>query len=131
MRRTDAYKIYPEFKTLFKNFRKAKSREAWLILGEAIDKAYRENKTILEKVTTLENDYKAVWKVYKRHLKRMPKSSRIDVWARWHKTQAELETKLSDIMAAIHGLYAETKISARTEALPEIGAYYVQLTKGM
>jgi hypothetical protein len=134
MRRSDAYKIYPQFKALFKDLRCAKGKEsdeAWHILGEALDREYQENKEILEKATTLQNDHKVIFQSYKRHLKRMPRSSRIDVWVKWHQTQAELETKLSDVMLVIKNLYSESKINARTEALAEIGAYYVQLTRGL
>jgi hypothetical protein len=137
MRRTDAYRIYPEFKELFKKMRIAKgfnaggeANRAEHALANAIDTIGKENRRILDRIRELQEIWDSTHNDYERHLRRMPKTNRKEAILKWKRLADELETKMNDTMQTIEDLFIQSNIRDRTSALLEITHYYRILVHG-
>jgi hypothetical protein len=137
MRRTDAYRIYPEFKELLKKMRIAKgfnaggeANRAEHALANAIDTIGKENRRILDRIRELQEIWDSTHNDYERHLRRMPKTNRKEAILKWKRLADELETKMNDTMQTIEDLFIQSNIRDRTSALLEITHYYRILVHG-
>lgn len=131
MRRTEAYRIYPEFKELFKNFRTAKgfkfdgeATKAERALASAIDMARKENDQVLDRIWEVQNDLDAFYRDYRHHLLHAPKTNRNEALTKWIRVKDKFEAKKDSITQTLDDLFIKSNIRDRISALLEITHYY-------